>query len=188
MIYDLKTNTAMSLNETSARIWRSCNGKRKAADICSYLKESDGVYVNQDLVLLALRQLSDADLLAAKMPESDKPEGVSRRKLLRQIGAGSAVALPIIHSIVAPQASVAASGCIGDPVLGGLGGQGTCELPDQRCFNRECISCVPPEQPIPGIRFCDDIGANELCCNFSTGAVCIPRFAPMLTRVCTPST
>ena len=157
LIYDLKTNTAMSLNETSARIWRSCDGKRKVADICSYLKESEGVHVNEDLVLLALRQLSDADLLAAKMPESDKPEGVSRRKLLRQIGAGSAVALPIIHSIVAPQASAAATGCSDEGVENA---RGTCLGARQRCVNRFCMPCRKLGQTIPAC----SITAIRQCC------------------------
>ena len=160
LIYDLKTNRAQSLNETSTRIWRSCSGKREAADICNYLEESDGVHVNEDLVLLAIRQLSDSDLLDANMPESDKPGRVSRRKLLRQIGAGSAVALPIIHSIVAPQASAAATAaCTNSVQRGVLSGepipntQGTCPV-DFRCSgpagSEMCIPCIPIGGLIPG--------------------------------------
>ena len=179
LIYDLKTNTAMSLNETSARIWRSCNGKRKAADICSYLKESDGVHVNEDLVLLALRQLSDADLLAAKMSESDKPEGVSRRKLLRQIGAGATVALPIILSIVAPQASAAATVVPPAPVVSCTTGlenfRGTCPItsPPQRCVgsdpaNRSCMPCLAPLSMVPG--GCDVV-SGRICCAIACNAI-----------------
>ena len=151
LIYDLKTNTALSLNETSSRIWQRCNGKREAADICSYLEESDSVYVNQDLVLLAIRQLSDADLLAAKMPDSDKSKRVSRRKLLRQIGAGSAVALPIIYSIVAPQAGAAGSIASGGSSCTGLNSQGTCLDSDQRCVGGTCRPCVPARRRASGL-------------------------------------
>ena len=164
LIFDLKTNTALSLNETSARIWQSCNGKREAADICSYLEESDGVYVNQDLVLLAIRQLGDSNLLAAKTPDSGKLERVSRRKLLRQIGTGSAVALPIIHSIVAPQASAAGSIPAtptpppatppGTPCIqtGAPFSQGNCASFTQRCIPEStgnvCRECMPNDQQI----------------------------------------
>ena len=164
LIYDLKTNTALSLNETSARIWRSCSGKRVAANICSYLEESDGVHVNQDLVLLAIRQLSDSNLLDAKMPDSDKSERVSRRKLLRQIGAGSAVALPIIYSIVAPKASAAATV---DPfactIPTGFPRRGTCPQAMQRCVDSVCVQCLADGALIP-----DGCRSNTtLCCSNS---------------------
>ena len=184
LIYDLKTNTAMSLNETSARIWRSCNGKRQAADIRRHLEESDGVYVNQDLVLLALRQLSDADLLAAKIPESTKPEGVSRRKLLRQIGAGSAVALPIIHSIVAPQASAAATNACTIAMGEIPNTQGTCPDARQRCVGGFCEPCREVGEAIPNCG--GDVSSipinlamccTGLTCSSSGGlAVCAPGF------------
>ena len=183
LLFDLKTNTAQSLNETSARIWRSCNGKRQAADICSYLEESDGVYVNQDLVLLAIRQLSDADLLAAKMPDSGNSERVSRRKLLRQIGAGAAVALPIIHSIVAPQASAAGSviSCTLFPTRpGGRVAQGTCPDNSLRCGANTCIPCIPQGQPLLGSVACGSIGISfilDFCCNVDAACDEIDGFA-----------
>ena len=187
LIFDLKTNTALSLNETSARIWQSCNGEREAADICSYLEESDGTYVNQEIVLLAIRQLSDSNLLAAKTSDSDKSKRVSRRKLLRQIGTGSAVALPIIHSIVAPQASAAGSISAGPTPTptpppatppgtactqtGALNTQGTCAGSSQRCVGGACKECVDvPESltttpaPCPLLRSNPrDPRSNECC-------------------------
>ena len=193
LIFDLKTSTALSLNETSARIWQSCNGKREAADICSYLEESDGVYVDQDLVLLAIRQLSNSNLLAAKTPDSGNSERVSRRKLLRQIGAGSAVALPIIHSIVAPQASAAGSTCntTGRPPFS----QGTCPLPTQRCLNGMCQPCVASNEAINiGEGTCPRYTCqprdprSNVCCNSSVhclGATSQPVGA-CLTRVFPP--
>ena len=184
LIFDLKTNTALSLNETSARIWQSCDGKREAADIGSYLEESDGVYVDQDLVLLAIRQLSDSNLLAAKTPDSGNSERVSRRKLLRQIGAGSAVALPIIHSIVAPPASAAATpvdctippgtvACTPGPTT-----SGTCGDPMLRCFDNVCINCVPLGCAAP-------FGQQNRCCiNTAAGLTAPTCQGPLDNCIC----
>lgn len=33
LVYDLKTHTACHLNETSAAVWRLCDGTRSVADI-----------------------------------------------------------------------------------------------------------------------------------------------------------
>ena len=182
LIYDLKTNTAQSLNETSARIWQSCNGEREVADICSYLEASDAINVNQDLVLLALRQLSDANLLAVKMPDPDKGQGVSRRKLLRQIGTGSAVTLPIIYSVVAPKASAASSIASGACTTRATFDMGDCPF-NSRCIDvppgvpSRCIPCVPfavrvTSADAPGVVASCAVGdaPGRLCCSGRCGA------------------
>ena len=182
LIYDLKTSTAMSLNETSARIWQSCSGERETADICSYLEESDGVYVNRELVLLAIRQLSDSNLLAAKMPDSGNSEGVSRRKLLRQIGTGSAFVLPVIHSIVAPQASAAGSAasivCI--PPSGTMPCAGSvlnnCPDPMQRCVGNVCVDCVQIGCSVPDsthFKSCCPSSGSSPSCSGPIGGPCV---------------
>ncbi len=109
LVYDLKTSKAHCLNETSALVWNSCNGSRSIGDIALLLESKLGPPVDEDIVLLAVKQLGDKDLLASRF-EYDLPMP-SRRALIRKIGLASAVVIPVVASMVAPLA-VMASSCV----------------------------------------------------------------------------
>lgn len=109
LVYDLKTHTAMALNETSAKVWLLSDGKRTVPEIAQALSEKSGSPATDELVEFALGQLSEKDLLepARNMPRV--PDGTSRREALRQIALATSIALPAIASIVAPTAASAQS-------------------------------------------------------------------------------
>ena len=46
LIYDLKENKAYCLNETSAMVWRLCDGKRSAVEIAEEISRELGVTSN----------------------------------------------------------------------------------------------------------------------------------------------
>ena len=112
LVYDLDKNKAVCLNETSAIIWKLCDGQKSVNEIADEVGKKLKSKVNKDLVLLALDQLKNEGLLENDDDFGLKFEGLTRREIVRNIGAVSMVALPIVSAIIAPQASFAQS-CVG---------------------------------------------------------------------------
>jgi len=102
LIYDLRTNKAICLNQTAALVWRHCDGKHSVSDIAKELEKKLGLEVSEDLVLLAINQLANEGLLLAGGELPERLRGVSRREVIRKVGLASMVALPIVSAIVAP--------------------------------------------------------------------------------------
>ena len=105
LVYDLNTNKAHCLNHTAARVWKACDGKTSIPDIAS----SFGKDANEDLIWLAVDQLSESDLLERQV--ASRFNGQSRREVIKKIGLASVVALPVIASLVAPSNALAAVSC-----------------------------------------------------------------------------
>jgi hypothetical protein len=139
LVYDLETNKAHCLNQTSAFVWKACDGKKSVVEISKLLGNS----VPEDLVWLAIDQLSEKNLLENKLSLSSK--GQSRREVIKKIGLASVIALPFVASLAAPTSVLAAASC-GQACGGGLnvrcpnipncrctgipgGAQGTCTGP-----------------------------------------------------------
>jgi hypothetical protein len=110
LIYDLTTNKAFCLNETSAAIWNLCDGKSSVSDITKQLSKQLKQPVTDDLVYLALDQFKQDDLLSGNNEIEIKFDRLSRREAIRKVGFASMVALPLISSLVAPTAAMAQSG------------------------------------------------------------------------------
>jgi hypothetical protein len=110
LIYDLLTDRAYTLNETSAAIYQVCDGQTSFDE----LKRRHGF--TDELIYLALDELKRSDLLADGAAYRSPFAGINRREVLKRIGLTSASALPVIFSLIAPPASSAASGevCIFD--------------------------------------------------------------------------
>lgn len=140
LIYDLRDHRAFCLNETSSLVWKACDGSRSVTEIGSKVG-------NEDLVWLALDQLRQERLLDEGVELDERFAGMSRREMIRKIGLGSAIALPIVSSIVAPTAASAQS-CIAN--------NGNCAASAQCCSN-----C------------CKDVGGGVFECKPGGGA-CLP--------------
>lgn len=116
LVYDMDTNKAHCLNETSAFVWRSCDGKNSVSDIVREFEANTGGRVTEDFVWLAIDQLQENGLLEAGIEQ--RFAGQSRRDVLKKIGLASMVALPVIASLVTPQSAMAAGSCTcGSPVI-----------------------------------------------------------------------
>ena len=115
LIYDLKRDKAHSLNETAARVFRHCDGKRRAPELATLLSDESGQVVDEELVRGALSRLSEARLLAEPLaPGEDR--GWSRREAMRKLGyvGAAGLAFPVVKSIVAPtSASAGTTACAG---------------------------------------------------------------------------
>lgn len=109
LVYDMETNKAHCLNKTAAMVWKSCNGTRSVSQIAEFVGAQSGEKVADDLVWLAIDQLSSNDLL--EKPVKAEFKGISRRDVIKRIGLTSMVALPIIASLVAPPTALAVGSC-----------------------------------------------------------------------------
>jgi hypothetical protein len=105
LIYDLEKNKAFCLNETSALVWQSCDGSRTISGISDFVGKQLNSQVNEDMIWLAIDQLSKENLIENKDEIKSKFEGLSRREVVRKVGLASLVALPMIASLTAPVAA-----------------------------------------------------------------------------------
>jgi hypothetical protein len=112
LVYDLDKNKALCLNETSALVWQSCNGKNGVSDIAKLLEKKFNLSVSEDLVLFTLNELDNENLLESDFDKINKFNGLSRREVIKRIGFSSMIALPIIAAVVAPDA-IHAQSCVG---------------------------------------------------------------------------
>lgn len=140
LVYDLRTDKAICLNRTSALVWRSCDGSRTAAEIAAGLERELGQPVTEELVWFALDQLSGEKLLAEGESVAETFGGLSRREIIKRIGLTTAVALPLISSLVAPPVAYAQS-C--NPAMDMLPTGCPCTNPSN-CLNGNCVGgmCV----------------------------------------------
>jgi len=113
LIYDLEKNKAFCLNETSALVWQSCDGSRTIADISDFVGKRLNSQINEDVVWLALDQLSKESLVEKQTELNDKFKGLSRREVIKKVGLGTLIALPMIASLTAPVAAQTGSACPG---------------------------------------------------------------------------
>ncbi|MBK7705307.1 MAG: PqqD family protein [Acidobacteria bacterium] len=142
LIYDLDKNQAYCLNETSAAVWSACDGNRDLKGIRDFARVRLGSDVDDDLLWLALDQLAKASLIQNAPDVKARFAGVSRRDVIKRIGAASLVALPVLVSLSAPMAVHANSLCM--TLVGGC----QCGLGDNQ----------------PAGMFCTPSGAFSMAC------------------------
>jgi hypothetical protein len=109
LVYDLERHKAHCLNHAAALIWKHCDGRTSVAEMRCILEQEMQTPVPDGVVWLALDQLEKARLLAGRVHGPEGGTRLSRRAVMRRLGWGAAVTLPLVTSIVAPRASEAAS-------------------------------------------------------------------------------
>ena len=152
LVFDTETNKAHCLNETAAFVWKSCNGTNSVADITQSWGNQSGKPVDENLVWLAIDQLSERKLLEKTV--ASKFAGESRRSVLKKIGFASVIALPVIASLVAPTAVLAVA-CSGVQTASSCG-SGNCNR------GTPCSSCNPA-CVAPAVCGCSGAGASCEC-------------------------
>lgn len=103
LLYNLRTHKAYSLNETSAIIYQACNGKTTFDELKLKNNFSD------ELIFFTLDELNRENLLKENETYNSPFEDISRREAIKKVGLASMIALPVISSIVAPNAAMAQS-------------------------------------------------------------------------------
>lgn len=119
LVYDLETDKAHCLNETAARVWKNCDGRQTVAQLRELTEKETNSPVPEEMVWLALDQLEQFKLLETAVSQPPQISGMSRRQMIRLVGA-AAIAVPVITSIVAPRPAQAQSllppgSCCGNP-------------------------------------------------------------------------
>lgn len=158
LLYNLTTDKAFCLNQTSADIYNLCDGTNDVDKIAAKTK------LPKEIVQLAVGDLSRQNLLTERI---ELP--TSRRSLLKNI-AVTTVALPVVMTLVAPTAAHAVSNrvCVGGTETPGfpLGrypsntnpGNGTTVCADPACTR--CISGDYDRQ----ISTCENEGCTTVFC------------------------
>lgn len=131
LVYDHETRRASCLNSFAAEVLELCDGRRSAASIARDLPSGE---IDERMVWLALADLQKARLLedgSADVP--GEYSGTSRRDLLKKIGLGTAIAVPVVTGLSAPAlAQVATCGGVGTPCSTGSQGKSIC-CPGLQC-------------------------------------------------------
>ena len=103
LVYDLKRDKAHCLNLAAAAVWKQCDGHSTAAQIARRVAQVANLrHLDEQVVWLALEQLSRDHLLTERVSWPAARPHMSRREVLRRVGLGAAIALPIVVSITAP--------------------------------------------------------------------------------------
>ena len=109
IVYDLERHQAHCLNPTAAVVFRHADGEHSRTQIAAHLGAAG--QPGAEIVDLALEQLAGAHLLEAA-PSVGTAAGLSRRDVVRRVGLGAAVLLPLVTSVLAPTAAEAAATCV----------------------------------------------------------------------------
>lgn len=144
LIYDLSISKAFCLNETSSVIWQLCDGNSSVSEISHKLSEKFNITASEDLVWLAIDELKKENLLQNAQELENKFDGISRREVIKKVGLGTLIALPLISAVIAPEAvnagSVAAITCpASNPVSCAIAGSGN---RTNGCYCTNTVQCV----------------------------------------------
>ena len=141
LLYDLQNEKAHVLNPTAALVWKLADGNRTIADLAHAVALETQSPSDEDLVWLALSQLSRAGLLQASATPTPTIPRMNRREFLQK-ATYAAVLIPVVKTIQAPGPSTPVS-CLG------LGAK--CDT-DGQCCSDFCFSgiCIPGDCFIAG--------------------------------------
>lgn len=167
LVYDLKTHRAHCLNKTAAFVWNHCDGQTSIAEMQESLEQKTGLQVSEDLIWYALHDLSKARLLEKKIYPSSR-DWLSRRSMLRSLGFGAVVGIPLIVTITSPQAVSAQS----VTVTANRVPDGTCNAGTSGgCLGQCCTSAGG--------------GGRRICCNNGGHPSCPPTGVGCIGAPCT---
>jgi hypothetical protein len=109
LLYNLKTNQTFCLNETAALVWQKADGKSSVTDITAELSNNFACKISDEFVWITLVNLAKKGLMK-NVPVDPTPLS-DRREMIKRIGLGTMVALPLISTLIAPAAIRASSTC-----------------------------------------------------------------------------
>jgi hypothetical protein len=100
VVYDTEKNFASCLNELTTAVWEACDGNTDVSSILDIVRNAGYQDTTEQVILIALDQLSQANLLDETFNIDHRiTKNLSRRKTLHLL-AKSAAILPIVSTIV----------------------------------------------------------------------------------------
>jgi hypothetical protein len=170
LIYNLAFNKAFCLNETLAKVYTACDGKTTFEEFKNQHRFTD------DLIFFSLDELKRENLIETDSKYQSPFAKLNRREVVRKIGFAILIALPLITSLVAPEALKAASvpgppmppgPCVaanGSCTFDGTYTQGVC-CDGLRCLDiNACVTCRTSGTPVYNI-FTGAQGCTPAACN-----------------------
>ena len=110
LVYDKARDKAHCLNQSAALVWNYSNGKRTVSEIAAAMQNKLHSPVDEQIVWYALGQLEKDHLMEGHLPVPNELAGISRREFVKTMGkVAVAVTVPIVISLTAPRAALAAS-------------------------------------------------------------------------------
>lgn len=110
LVYDLDRKKAHCLNQTAALIWQHCDGRRSVSEIARAVSGHLNAPIDEEVVWYGLNHLSKTRLLEEEVARPGELPNATRRDLIRKVGL--AISVPLVISVLAPQAS-AVNSCFG---------------------------------------------------------------------------
>jgi len=110
LIYNEKTHNVFCLNAVAAQVWQRLDGFHTAAEIAAAATLDLRTVVTREMVLFTIVELRRDGLLEPESSSTPLPIP-GRRELMRQLGAGAILMLPVIATVMAPKAAQAYTGC-----------------------------------------------------------------------------
>ncbi len=107
LVYERDEHRAHCLNRTAAVVFRHADGTRTVSDLALLLAPEGDRAAGESVVAEALARLAEAGLLES----GPAAPGWSRREVVRRVGIGAAILLPVVASVVAPTPAEAAATC-----------------------------------------------------------------------------
>ncbi|MCB1025002.1 MAG: PqqD family protein [Acidobacteria bacterium] len=140
LVYDLTINKALCLNESTALIWKLCDGRSSLPEIREKVNNILTTNIGDDFIWLAIDELGKNNLLSRENGHPKAFNGLTRREVIRRLGFTTVVAIPIISSVIAPnsihaQSCVAPTSPVGDPNGVPNNGPTSCDQFDSLCCN-----------------------------------------------------
>jgi len=111
LLYDPETYKAHCLNSVAADVWTLCDGERRVVDIVRAIEKQHNSQVSESVVWMALDQLHKSGLLLNEIEPLVGRNALSRRAVVKRMGAAAVLMLPVITSILVPTPAEAASSC-----------------------------------------------------------------------------
>ena len=110
VMFDQSRQQLHVLSQTTALVWRHCDGRHTVAELVDVVGGELGTPVDESLITLALQQLDEARLLENRLAPAAADVSVSRRDMLHMAGALAAgIMLPTITSCGVPTEPAAAA-------------------------------------------------------------------------------
>jgi len=182
LLYDLVADKALCLNDTSARIWLLLDGNKTSSEISDEISVQTKSLVSEEIVWLAVDQFQKDGLLETGLGDYEHFKGLSRREVIRKIGFTSAIMLPLVSSIIAPQAFMAQSVCV--PGMGAGVPTDACNS-DADCSNCNCTGTGEVICCAPGVSHANPLPTGQAFC---ATAVSCAASATATIRCCSTGT
>ena len=148
LVYDRNSDQAHCLNKMASSIWNNCTGANNIDEIAAAVESELKCPVSRQAVILGLENLAAFDLLEQTPAPTFPSSGMPRRQLIKTLGLTSAVALPLIVSIVAPTAAHAATvdPCATAPFPDGCPCTGDSDCQSFNCNAGQCGAALKPSR------------------------------------------